>query len=774
MDKNIENNVNNGGVSMDFVESLIRSAMQRSGVPLRAPNSDETPDVPAPGDIPTSQQKVLFKGIKQVSLAQYESYTEEERKHYMFFVRETNEDNFGFIALGNLKYTIVPEDIRGLDVGYFPVCSGETPDTSCTPTTNYTTGTTPENMFVTLRPTSDGSIFIHRVGNRSHAQEIMYKFGASDPDWHYLPDEYGTFEIPVHAGDLVEFHASIPLNTDTDNHFSFSGTTCNFNVYGNVLSLCYGDDWEYGDGNSLYLKSLFKNCTGLTNASCLVLPGTHLDGYDYCYSEMFEGCTSLLYGPELPSEYVVDHAYERMFYGCTSLLETPELPATTVCERGYSSMFEECTGLRTAPEVLPSQRVNDYAYERMFAGCRSLETAPEIMLTGITEGACQEMFYSCRNLVNVPDLHVNAWIQENGCISMFAFCTSLVNAPNIPELSGRFCTNSCTNMFESCTSLVTGPTELSASDLDESCFGGMFTNCIRLVQAPDLPTESLDDGCYEYMFYGCASLTGVPELPATDLNYRCYSYMFAGCTSMVWAPDISAEYVEEESCKYMFSGCTSLVATPDLHFQRVGMSGCEGMFKDCTSLVTINEFPTNTADLDNFDELGYAEMFAGCTSLVNGLEDVEFISRDQGYVGMFSGCTSLTGVTGSLNEDGNWDTYKQMFKGCTSLVAVPSLNGDNFDPNCYEEMFMNCTSLVTAPELPSNYASSGCYKRMFYGCSSLNNIVCFLTDFNGYDDCTEDWVHGVAASGTFGRVSDGVDWPTGDSGIPNGWTVIDV
>jgi hypothetical protein len=123
--------------------------------------------------------------------------------------------------------------------------------------------------------------------------------------------------------------------------------------------------------------------------------------------------------------------------------------------------------------------------------------------------------------------------------------------------------------------------------------------------------------------------------------------------------------------------------------------------------------------------------------------------------------------------DGNAGAYKQMFKDCTSLVVVPDLGGSNLSEYCYEEMFMNCTSLVDAPYLPANDAAEDCYKKMFYGCSSLNHIICLLTNFNDYDNCTEEWVYGVASTGTFEKESGMDEWTTGQNGIPNGWTVID-
>jgi hypothetical protein len=134
----IVNEGNETGVTMDYIEQLIRSGLRDSGVILRAPNSDDTPNVPRPEDVDTGDRKRLFKGIKQVTLDAYEALTEEERKQYVFFVREESGATFGFVGIGNLKYTMVPEDIRGIDCGFFPVCSGDTTDTGST--TGDTTG----------------------------------------------------------------------------------------------------------------------------------------------------------------------------------------------------------------------------------------------------------------------------------------------------------------------------------------------------------------------------------------------------------------------------------------------------------------------------------------------------------------------------------------------------------------------------------------------------------------------------------------------------------
>jgi hypothetical protein len=60
---------------------------------------------------------------------------------------------------------------------------------------------------------------------------------------------------------------------------------------------------------------------------------------------------------------------------------------------------------------------------------------------------------------------------------------------------------------------------------------------------------------------------------------------------------------------------------------------------------------------------------------------------------------------------------------------------------------------------------------MFYGCSNLNYIKCLAKEID--PDSISDWLSGVASSGVFVKASSMEDWPSGSSGIPEGWTIID-
>ena len=118
--------------------------------------------------------------------------------------------------------------------------------------------------------------------------------------------------------------------------------------------------------------------------------------------------------------------------------------------------------------------------------------------------------------------------------------------------------------------------------------------------------------------------------------------------------------------------------------------------------------------------------------------------------------------------------YWEMFNGCTSLTTAPKLPATTLTTRCYNNMFRDCESLTTAPKLPATTLVSGCYRYMFIGCESLNNIKCLATSISA-SNCTQGWISGVAASGTF--IKDiNTDWSTktGINGIPSGWTVINV
>ena len=116
--------------------------------------------------------------------------------------------------------------------------------------------------------------------------------------------------------------------------------------------------------------------------------------------------------------------------------------------------------------------------------------------------------------------------------------------------------------------------------------------------------------------------------------------------------------------------------------------------------------------------------------------------------------------------------FNGMFIGCSSLTTAPTLPATTLTEGCYNQMFQGCTSLTSAPELPATSLTSQCYNAMFSGCTSLNYVNCLAETGIDTNYSTNNWLSGVPASGTFTKKT-GVTWPTGNNGIPTGWTVIE-
>ena len=321
------------------------------------------------------------------------------------------------------------------------------------------------------------------------------EYSKNGGEWTTCP---GGTTIPVVSGDVVQFRGDNQAYLDW---VGFTACTCGFKLSGNIMSLVNSTGFS-GETTLVSVETFpefFEECTGLTDASKLLLPATALS--EDCYEMMFFNCTNLTTAPELPATTLAYSCYNDMFNGCTSLTTAPELPATTLASHCYNGMFQGCTSLTTVPE-LPATTLTESCYQNMFSGCTSLTTVPELPATTLT----------------------------NYCYSsMFKGCTSLVNAPELP-----------------------------ATTLAGSCYYGMFNGCTSLINVPELPATTLANSCYGNMFSGCTSLTTAPELPAATLVISCYSGMFSGCTNLNYIKCLATDISAYNCTKYWVSGVASL------------------------------------------------------------------------------------------------------------------------------------------------------------------------------------------------------------------------
>ena len=180
---------------------------------------------------------------------------------------------------------------------------------------------------------------------------------------------------------------------------------------------------------------------------------------------------------------------------------------------------------------------------------------------------------------------------------------------------------------------------------------------------------------------------------------------------------------------------------------------------------------TNQTTLDyNYQ---FNQLFSGCSLLVNAKNLIlpATTLTDNCYYQMFYDCTSLITAPSVLPATTlTRECYSGMFAECTSLATTPELPATTLADYCYFNMFCDCTSLTTAPELPATTLANYCYLNMFVECTSLNSITCLATDTSA-SGCTDSWLYGVAASGTFTKAASMNSWTTGENGIPSGWTV---
>lgn len=386
---------------------------------------------------------------------------------------------------------------------------------------DYVYGNTPEPLTFNIK--SGGVIkWLRGSYDTQSAFRVTLEYSKNGGTWTQITaqdvdrglmtyyDEYGgdgiipSGGISVNSGDVVQFRAvSNPeYQTISDNEYgiyhSFFGTTCEFDVSGNIMSLI---DQDFEDLTTVpgAFTYLFSGCL-VQNSRKLILPATTMNSY--CYSCMFINCADLRTPPALPATTLVEGCYESMFKGCKKLKYVPTLPATTLASYCYQNMFHGCTSLTSVPS-LPATTLASNCYDTMFSGCTGLTVAPELP------------------------------------------ATTLAN----------YCYN---HMFDGCTSLTTAPESLPATTMQKWSYQYMFYGCTSLTSAPTLSATTLADGCYQYMFQGCTSLTTAPTLPATTLVSNCYKYMFDSCSSLNY---IKAMFTTTPSSSYTSNWVRGVAAT---------------------------------------------------------------------------------------------------------------------------------------------------------------------------------------------------------------------
>lgn len=212
-----------------------------------------------------------------------------------------------------------------------------------------------------------------------------------------------------------------------DNRWRFRFNGSNISISGSISVLLNYDTTPQGV-QPYALSAIFDRNLGITDCRDLILNAPSVEN---CYSYMFYQCTNLLYPPIIePKNSILEYqACYQMFKGCTSLRYAPELSALTIGESCYQGMFEDCYALAAAPSILPATSINYRSYALMFANCKSLVYPPEIVCMNAEE-SCRYMFGGCDLLVVAPTIST---VVYKSCLGMFLDCYSLTSLPEFKD-----------------------------------------------------------------------------------------------------------------------------------------------------------------------------------------------------------------------------------------------------------------------------------------------------------------------------------------------------
>ena len=270
--------------------------------------------------------------------------------------------------------------------------------------------------YVGEDPSLNGPFTITSVGSTSVAFEvedascepeytISLEYSKNDGEWTAYT--VGN-SIDLTDGDHVSFRSTKEDNkfSDRDGNYivSVSGEG-KISVSGDICYLLNKSAKAVTSYGSGVFYNLFYECEHLTDASKLKLPDFTAD---HCYTNMFDGCTSLTAAPALPAETLTEACYYEMFNGCKSLISAPTLSAKTLAKSCCYRMFNSCKSLTSAPDILPAETLAEGCYTSMFRNCSSLEKAPVLPAKTLVTECYEQMFDGCEKLNYIKALFTTA------------------------------------------------------------------------------------------------------------------------------------------------------------------------------------------------------------------------------------------------------------------------------------------------------------------------------------------------------------------------------
>ena len=566
---------------------------------------------------------------------------------------------------------------------------------------DYSINGIPEGWAVENLPSTEFKIEAVTNITISFTNNCEYNLGR---EWKQYT---GGTTLNIQAGDEIYFKTNItPTSQSGIGTFSITGT---FNICGDILSLINNENLS---DNDYAFKNLFMGCTGLVDATDLVLPNDISEG---CYLGMFKNCTGLINPPTLPATTLDQSCYKEMFYGCTSLLVAPSLPATTLTQSCYESMFYGCTSLVNAPELMATTLVQD-CYKQMFYNCSSLQLITSMNDTALGTTYSNNWVYGVNSTGIFNKDYYAGWTVQYG--------DSYV--PTGWELPIDYST-----LYFTIESLADG-------------------NAIKMQRSgsPNNPTlsYSLDDG----ETWTTTTISGTVTFGTINTGD---TIIFKGSNSNLATAWDTYNYFNGTKQFKVYGNIMSLFNGDDFKVNHEFNSGathqCAGLFRT-TYLVDASNLILPALTL--YDGT-YNGMFRGATNLVYGPKILPALNIPKdGYSSMFESCTSLVEAP---------EILATTVSGETALNRMFCMNRNN-----------KVTAAMTkGPVLritnPSSYKNA--YQQLFCGNGNIVEITVLLS---GTNKSFTSWLKNVSSTGVIKTLS-GTTFASGENGLPSGWVVED-
>ena len=219
-----------------------------------------------------------------------------------------------------------------------------------------------ENQYFTIESKNNNNTISFKCSKEDIPRTILVSTDNGNTWSEKTSTTSGVELATLNEGDILRIKGENMSYAQSSSIYNMFVIQYSSNVYGNIMSLIYGDNFknktEFPENSTYNFARLFSSSKSIISAENLILPATTLT--NSCYSYMFNFCSNLSDAPQLPATTLTDYCYSQMFRSCSKLTTAPELPATTLANQCYQSMFNGCSKLNYIKAMFTTTPSNSY------------------------------------------------------------------------------------------------------------------------------------------------------------------------------------------------------------------------------------------------------------------------------------------------------------------------------------------------------------------------------------------------------------------------------